>query len=140
MRKSSIIALAVAMVLTAGAISGCGCSKDNEAPQATSSTQATSAPQKATMKEMPTFMYYVSSSDENFDKTNEIVEELKKEYEGKVQFKIINIDEAADASQLLVSKGQTPTLIMTGKTNETEIKSKCNNKDELKQCIENAIK
>lgn len=131
MKKRVQAALLAAMVLASGILSGCGRTAD-EQDNNMRNTQVT--------EQTPAFMYFVSNSDADFDKTNEIVEELQAEYEGRVQFKVVNIDEDESGIQSLVSEGQTPTLIMTNKSGEAEIKSMCSDKEELKECIENALK
>ncbi len=121
MKIKRVIAIISASVLAVSMISGCGCKKKVE-------EQANK----------PTFMYFISNSDENFDETNKVLDELQKEYKNKVDFKIRNID--TDNVQELIAQGQTPTLILIKENEDSQIKYKCNDKEELKNCIENALK
>lgn len=132
MNKKKIIAVIAVMALAVGMISGCGCKKKDIPADVAENTETAK-------KENPTFMYYISNSDEDFDKTNETLKELEEEYKDRVNFKIINIDD--DNVQALVTQGQTPTLILTNGTDgEAQIKNQCNDKEELKNCIEEALK
>ncbi len=89
----------------------------------------------------PTFMYFISNSDENFDETNEIINELKKEYDGKVNFDIVNIDENPEAKDNFPVEGQTPALIMLNTSNDiSAFNFKCDDKETLKNAIEAAMK
>ena len=88
----------------------------------------------------PTFMYFVSGSDEGFENTNKIIEELKKEYKGKVNFDVRNIDEDKDAGKNFSAEGNTPLLIMLNTKNDiSAFNPKCSDKDTLKQAIEIAL-
>ena len=44
----------------------------------------------------PTFMYFVSGSDANYDDEMAVVEELQEEYDGQIKFDIHNIDETPE--------------------------------------------
>ena len=89
----------------------------------------------------PTFMYFVSNSDENFDETQKTIAELEKEYDGDVIFSVINIDENTEAATNFPVQGQTPMLIMLNTNNDISAMSpKCSDKGELKEAIEAALK
>ena len=90
----------------------------------------------------PTFMYFISSKDEGFDATNAIIDDLKKEYKGKINFDIKNIDENPElVDNFPVGDGNTPTLIMLNTKNEiSNILFKTSDKEKLKQAIEAAMK
>jgi len=91
-------------------------------------------------KVTPTFMYFVSKSDADFDKTNAMVEELKTEYEGDVNFTLINIDEDTEAAANFPVQGNTPMLIMLNTANDiSAMAPKCADKDELKGYIDAAM-
>ncbi len=88
----------------------------------------------------PTFMYFVSGSDEGFENTNKVIEELKKEYDGKVTFDVRNIDEDKEAAENFPVEGNTPLLIMLNTKNDmSAFNPKCSDKDMLKQAIEIAL-
>ncbi len=93
-----------------------------------------------TAKVTPTFMYFVSKSDADFEKTNAMVEELKKEYEGDVNFNLINIDEDTEAAKNFPVQGNTPMLIMLNTANDiSAMAPKCADKAELKGYIDAAM-
>lgn len=128
MRK--IIAVMAAMVIGIGALTGCGSSTD------TNTADTTETANKVT----PTFMYFVSNSDENFDETNAMIEELKGEYDGKVNFDIVNIDENPEAATNFPVKDQTPALIMLNTNNDiSAMEFKCSDKATLTEDIETAL-
>lgn len=89
----------------------------------------------------PTFMYFVSNSDADFDKTAALIDELKKEYGDRVTFDINNIDEKPEMKENFPVEGQTPALIMLNKSNDiSAFEFKCSDKAKLAECIENALK
>ena len=119
-----IMAMALAAVFM---IAGCG-KKDD--------VQTTTETDKVT----PTFMYFVSGSDEGFDATQKMIGELEDEYDGDVIFNVINIDENTEAATNFPVQGQTPMLIMLNTNNDISAMSpKCSDKDELKAAIEAAL-
>jgi ABC-type glycerol-3-phosphate transport system substrate-binding protein len=131
MKMKKIIAILAAMTLAAGMITGCGCKK----------TDDTSTAQTEKIDEtLPSFIYYVSSSDDDFDKNNDMIEELKKEYEGKINLVVVDVDN--NEVQALVGKGQTPTLVFMGNSDSSTnaIKPMCSDKEELKKCIDDVLK
>ena len=119
-----IMAMALAAVFM---LAGCG-KKDD--------VQTTTETDKVT----PTFMYFVSGSDEGFDATQKMIGELEDEYDGDVIFNVINIDENTEAATNFPVQGQTPMLIMLNTNNDISAMSpKCSDKDELKAAIEAAL-
>ena len=85
----------------------------------------------------PLFMYFVTKSDKNYDEYMAVVEDLKKEYKGKVEFDIIDIDENPEAKDNFPAAGNTPLLIMNNTKNEISgFGFKCADKEQLKQYIE----
>ena len=70
--KKRILSLGMALIMMLSAIAMAGCSK------------------KEVYK--PTFMYFVSGSDANYDEAMAVAAELEKEYGKKVTFDIHNID------------------------------------------------
>lgn len=123
MKKRTIAALMTALMAMTFVLTGCGGGE-------TAETTYT-----------PTFMYFVSNSDADFDKTNATVEELKKEYDGKVNFNIVNIDENKEAAENFPVDGNTPMLIMLNTANDISAMSpKCSDKNELTEIIDAALK
>lgn len=135
MSKKRIIAMAMVMALAVGMVSGCGEKKD------TANDGANNTSSEEQVKVTPTFMYFVSNSDAEFDATNAMIEELKKEYDGKIKFDIVNIDENSEAAKNFPVQGQTPALIMLNTSNDiSAMEFQCNDKEKLKSDIEEAIK
>lgn len=130
MKMRKIIAVMAAMVIGIGVLAGCGSNTD------TNTADTTETANKVT----PTFMYFVSNSDENFDETNAMIEELKGEYDGKVNFDIVNIDENPEAATNFPVKDQTPALIMLNTNNDiSAMEFKCSDKATLTEDIETAL-
>lgn len=88
----------------------------------------------------PTFMYFVSKSDEGYDATMVMLEELKKEFDGKVKFDIRNIDDDPEAVKNFPVENNTPTLIMLNTKNDiSNILFKTKDKDKLTAAITAAM-
>lgn len=88
----------------------------------------------------PTFMYFVSKSDAEYEKTMGIIEELKKEYDGKVVFDIKDVDKEPELKESFPVDGETPALIMLNIHNDISgFEYRCNDKEKLIQCIENSF-
>ena len=89
----------------------------------------------------PTFMYFVSNNDADFAKTNETIEKLKGEYNGKVNFDVRNVTEDPSQLENFPVEGQTPALIMLDTSNNISNFLFMNgNYDDLKAAIEAALK
>ncbi len=95
--------------------------------------------EKADAEFTPTFMYFVTTADE--ERTKETIDKLKKEYEGKVTFDIRNVDKnPEDLENFSVVDGRMPALIMLNTENAiSDILSKCEDYDKLKASIEKAF-
>ena len=108
--------------------------------------QNTAAPQVEEVTEdpekvyTPTFMYFVAETDANFAQTNETIEKLKKEYEGRVTFDIRNVTQDPSQLENFPVAGQTPALIMLNTSNDISNFLFMNgNYDDLKAAIEAAL-
>ncbi len=89
----------------------------------------------------PTFMYFISSKDADFDKTNEVIERLKKEYGNKVTFDIRNVDDDPKQLENFPVENQTPALIMLNTKNDISNFLFQNGKyEDLKAAIDAALK
>lgn len=148
MKKIKIVSLVLAVVLLAGVS---GCKKDKKAESGENKQTVTEKNGENSVEEKteaaeekvytPTFMYFVSNDDADFAKTNETIEKLKAEYNGKVNFDVRNVTE--DPSQLdnFPVAGQTPALIMLDTSNNiSDFLFMNGNYDDLKAAIEAALK
>lgn len=107
--------------------------KSNVAP---SDNKPTEEPEKVT----PTFMFFVSKKDSDYDKAMKAVDELKKSYDKKINFDIVDIDENPDAKNNFPVEGQTPTLIMLNTSNDiSAFEFKISDKDKMENAIKNAL-
>ena len=88
----------------------------------------------------PVMMYFVSKNDEGYADYMAMVEELKAEYDGRVDFEIIDVDEHPEAKENFPAEGNTPMLIMNDITNTiTSIRFKCADKELIKGDIDAAL-
>jgi ABC-type glycerol-3-phosphate transport system substrate-binding protein len=132
MKKRNAIILTAALSLSVALFAGGCADKTSTSDNGTSTTTA----EKVT----PTFMYFYTNNDT--DVVEPLVENLKSEYDGKVNFSIINIDENPEALEnfSLVS-GNTPALIMLNTDNDiSNLEFQCTDEETLKADIEEALK
>ena len=123
MKKRITAALVAAITAASLMMAGCGGNKTAE-----------------TEKVTPTFMYFVSNSDADFDSAQTTVNELKEEYTDKVNFNVINIDENTEAAANFPVQGNTPMLIMLNTSNDiSAMAPQCSDKEELKSYIDAAL-
>lgn len=112
----------------------------NNKTEANSENKNTEEPKKEEKVYTPTFMFFVSNSDEGFDSTNKTVDELKKAYDGKVTFDIVNIDEKPEAKDNFPVDGNTPFLIMLNTKNDiSAFQPMCKDKKQMVDIIEAAL-
>ncbi len=144
MMKKTVVFLAAAILMLS--LAGCGQNNNGDpstsgAPVATQKAPDSASTPAADQKVYtPTFMYFVSAADENYEQTNQMIEELKKAYEGKVNFDIKNVDDDPQIAENYSVTGMTPALIMLNTKNEiSAFEFKCNDKDKLVQDIEKAL-
>lgn len=89
----------------------------------------------------PTFMYFVKKTDADYDAAMKAAAELEAEYDGRVTFDIIDVDEQAERAANFPAEGNTPLLIMLNTKNDiSAFEFKCSDKEKLKQAIQNAMK
>ena len=132
--KKRIFSFGMALMLILSAFAMTGCGKKNDADP--KSTSAATEEQVYT----PTFMYFVSESDETYEEEMAIVKELEKEYKDKVTFDIHNVDETPEDAERYSVAGMTPALIMLNTKNDiSTFEFMCADKDALKKDIENAL-
>jgi len=88
----------------------------------------------------PVFIYFVSESDSNYNEALKVFEELKKEYEGKIEFDLKNVTQNPELLEnFALVKDNTPALIMDGKEGITGFQFKMTDKATLKTEIEKAL-
>ena len=113
------LGMAALMMLSIMAMSGCGKKEDVYTP---------------------TFMYFVSESEANYDDAMIVAAELQEEYADKVTFDIHNIDETPEDKENFPVDGMTPALIMLNTSNDiSAMEFMCVDKDTLTKDIENAL-
>lgn len=90
----------------------------------------------------PTFMMFVTKNDANYDEYMAVIDEVKAEYEGRVNFDITDIEEESEAKDNfgdIIALG-TPTLIMLNTRNEPcAFVGKCSDKKQMVDNIETAF-
>ena len=85
-------------------------------------------------------MFFVSKKDSDYDKAMKAVDELKKSYDKKINFDIVDIDENPDAKKNFPVEGQTPTLIMLNTSNDiSAFEFKISDKEKMENAIKNAL-
>lgn len=119
MKKRLIsLGLILTMLMTAAVLSSCG----------------------KTSAYTPTFMYFVSGSDADFEAETAVFEKLQKEYDGKVKFDLHNIDETPEDKDNFPVEGMTPALIMLNTSNDiSAMEFQCSDEATLKEHIETAL-
>lgn len=134
--KYILIGIAVVLIIAVIAIVVGTSGKDSGTGSGTSENTAV-----ADKVYTPTFMYFVEKSDENYDEYMAVVEELKAEYDGKVNFDIVDITEDPEATKNFpVTSETTPFLIMLNtENNPSAIEMSCTDKEQLKADIEAAL-
>ncbi len=131
MTKKLLAAIITTAVCVTGMLSSCGSNTDG----------GTVGNNNIAEKVTPTFMYFVSNSDSDFDKTNAMIAELETEYSDEVKFELINVDEDAEAAEnFQLVQGNTPALIMLNTDNDiSALEFKCTDKDKLENDIKKAL-
>ena len=121
MNKKRLIAVLTAGAILVAGLAGCGTKKAE--------------------KVTPTFMYFISEKDADFEKTNEMLEELQNQYSDDIKFDIVNVDANAEALQNFpLVDGNTPALIMLNTSNDiSAMEFKCSDKDKLENDIKAAL-
>ena len=129
MNKKRLIAVTMAFVLSIAGLTGC---------KGKAGTDVQQAQEKVT----PTFMYFVSSKDADYEKTNEMLTELQEKYSDDIKFNIIDIDTDSEAlKNFPLVDGNTPTLIMLNTSNDiSAMEFKCSDKAKLEEDIKAALK
>lgn len=128
MNKKRLIALAMALTLAVAGLAGCK-GKD------------TADVQQTQEKVTPTFMYFVSAKDADYEKTNEMIGELQEKYADDIKFNIIDVDTDTEAlKNFSLVDGNTPALIMLNTSNDiSAMEFKCSDKSKLEDDIKNAL-
>ncbi len=89
---------------------------------------------------MPVFMYFVTDNDETDKTTSQTLECLEKEYIGKVEFEVRNVDKDEKLLSDFPVKDNTPALIMLDENGDIDsFMFKTNDYDKLKSAIDNVL-
>ncbi|MGN0164030.1 MAG: hypothetical protein ACI4EA_10720 [Candidatus Ornithomonoglobus sp.] len=130
------VALALIIIIIAiAARSGGNSGSSSESGGSAQVAEGTEIPQIT-----PIFMYFVSQYDEGYDEYMAMIEELKTEYDGRVEFQITDVDENPEAKDNFPVEGNTPLLIMNNHDNNiTAIEFSCADKAKLTEDIEAAF-
>lgn len=89
----------------------------------------------------PTFMYFVSKTDVDYDNAMSTVESLKESYGKKINFDIVDVDENPESKKNFPVEGQTPVLIMLNTSNDiSALEFKCSDEAKLENAIKSALK
>ena len=92
-------------------------------------------------KNLPTFMYFMSSKDKGYADEKATVEKLKGEYAGRVTFMVKEVDGSEDTYKDLLGALETPALVMLDKDgNSTTILPSATDYNTLKAEIEKTLK
>ena len=92
-------------------------------------------------KNLPTFMYFMSSKDKGYADEKATVEKLKGEYAGRVTFMVKEVDGSEDTYKDLLGALETPALVMLDKDgNSTAILPSATDYNALKAEIEKTLK
>ena len=84
-------------------------------------------------------MYFVSESDSDYDAALKVFDELKKEYDGKIEFQLHDITKDKEIlERFSIVDGNTPALIMDGK--DLGLQFKTTDKNVLAGEIEKSLK
>ena len=142
-KKALYVIIAVIIVLAIVAVIAVNSGGDDAGSgQENSAAVTDNAVAEATARNdyMPVFMYFVSKNDEGYNEYMSMIDELKSEYDGRVTFDIVDVDEDPTAKENFPVDGNTPMLIMTNTTNDiSAIEFKCSDRDKLKEDIENTL-
>ena len=91
-------------------------------------------------KNLPTFMYFMSSKDKGYADEKATVEKLKGEYAGRVTFMVKEVDGSEDTYKDLLGALETPALVMLDKDgNSTAILPSATDYNTLKAEIEKTL-
>lgn len=135
--KKKLFILAAVMTALSLTMSGCGCKKTAD----DKNTDNTAAVGMEVDKEYtPTFMYFVSPNDSDYEAAMAVVAKLQEEYKDKVNFDIHNVEETPEDKENFPVDGATPALIMLNTKNEpSAFEFKCSDEATLKKDIEAAM-
>lgn len=88
----------------------------------------------------PTFMFFSSKSDTDYESTMAAVNELQEAYGDRIKFDLIDIDENPEAKENFPVEGQTPVLIMLNTSNDiSAFEFKITDKAKMEDTIKNAL-
>lgn len=142
--KYGLIALAAILIIAVILIMALGTNKSgntNDTRNMTTSEESNDTAEEDNTVYTPTFKYFVSKNDSDYDSYMATIDELKSEYGDKVTWDIVDIDEHPEAKEnFSVDNDTTPMLILTNTKNDiSAMEFKCSDKNTLKADIDTAI-
>ena len=130
-KRLFVLLLAAVTAFSAVSLAGCGKKENGIAPVDDSASETVYT---------PTFMYFVSNADADYEAALAAAAELEEEYGERVKFDIHNIDETPEDKDNFPVEGATPALIMLNTKNDiSSFQFKCADKETLKNDIETAL-
>lgn len=141
LKTMSIVLAGVCLVM---ALASCGKTDNGEALVDETVIGGADGPTDIQIQEQekvtPTFMFFSSESDENYQQTMEAVNELKETYGEKVKFDLVDIDQTPEATENFPVKDQTPALIMLNTSNDIcAFEFKITDKSKMEEAIKKAL-
>lgn len=97
---------------------------ENTDPEKQDSEKVSETKAETEEKKVPTFLYFVSENDTDYEKALEVFEELKKEYGEKVDFQLKNVTKEPELLEnFSLVKDNTPALIADGEDLGIQLKT-----------------
>lgn len=98
------------------------------------------APKGVNSGSMPVFMYFVTNADLSDKSVSDTIPRLEKEYIGKVEFDVRNVDENTKLLSDFPVKDNTPALIMLDENGDIDsFLYKTSDHDKLRSAIEGTL-
>lgn len=98
------------------------------------------APKGVNSGKMPVFMYFVTNADASDKATSDTLARLEKEYAGKVEFEVRNVDKDTKLLSDFPVKDNTPALIMLDEGGDiNSFLYQTNDYDKLKNAIDGTL-
>ena len=113
---------------------------DESSTSGESSSSGEASSDEEQVQVTPTFMFFSSKSDADYESTMAAVNELQDAYSDKIKFDLVDIDENPEAKENFPVEGQTPVLIMLNTSNDiSAFEFKITDKAKMEDTIKNAL-